>query len=1197
MTGGRDWVDASMLELFRDDAKVQVGVFETGLSALKDGSQDPEIVAQSMNAARALEGSARLVDLEPAARLAAALKDFLSAQTSFNEKALEIYARVVAAIKKLAETPPEEFFDYLDENAGLYEGLIAELAEKLEPKITQTPEPAGPAAPIIELDSTMLELFQQDAGAQVDMMTDALNRLASEPESGEVLEALKDAAGSLNGVARLVGLEPIARTAAAMEAALAAGTSVGPEPAAIMGEAVSLFREMIRVPVDRVPVFLAENQAVMTELEKKLAELQTRKPAAAPRTPAAPKSTPKPIPAPPDADLSMLDLFCGEARTHSASLETGLVALEAATATASAIEPLMRAAHSIKGAARIVGLDAAVSLAHVMEDVLVAAQEGRLTLSPESVDLLLAGTDIFKSLGEASAAEVSGVLAEQAGAASALEQDLTALLGGSGAPAKAAAVPPPKPESEPKPAPPDADLSMLDLFCGEARTHSASLETGLVALEADTATASAIEPLMRAAHSIKGAARIVGLDAAVSLAHVMEDVLVAAQEGRLTLSPESVDLLLAGTDIFKSLGEVQPVELDSWLEQESARLAGLEKSLHGVLSGRPEQPAPTPVATLAPPPPAAESPAARTPAKADSSVLVTAENLSRLIGLASECLVQAGRLEAFAKDLSMIKSNHRRLQTTLARLKTDMEGASAAGRTDEIFSQVMEIEDDSLRKLADHLEEFETFWLNWEQLVGRLYNETLAVRMRPFKDGCQGFPRLVRDAARKLSKKIQLTITGRETKVDRDILSRLDAPLNHVLRNACDHGIESPEARLAAGKPEEGSIHLDASHRAGMLTVTVSDDGGGIDPERLRQKVLDKGLGLPDMVARLSDAELYEFLFVPGFSTAGAVTEISGRGVGLDVVRNMLEEVGGSIRLQSDKGRGSTFELRLPLTRSVLRTLLVEVGGEAYAFPLTRVDLVEKVLADDIQSEDGLHYYVKDDRLPVMDLGRVLGFETDRPEVAPRSLVVIGDKETRYGLTVDRLLGERSLVIRPLDPRLGKVPAITAAAVLNDGRPVLILDVDDLVRIADHLQAGQDPLGVSLARELAIRIGLKALVVDDSETVRQAIIRILEDHGYLVDQAVDGREGLDAARAGNFDLIVTDVDMPRMNGLDLVAEIRRDRTLKDMPVIMVSYKDRPEDRAAGLAAGADRYLAKGDLNAKTLTRLAAELIEGSLVEE
>ncbi|MGH7789160.1 MAG: hybrid sensor histidine kinase/response regulator, partial [Candidatus Binatia bacterium] len=502
--------------------------------------------------------------------------------------------------------------------------------------------------------------------------------------------------------------------------------------------------------------------------------------------------------------------------------------------------------------------------------------------------------------------------------------------------------------------------------------------------------------------------------------------------------------------------------------------------------------------------------------------------------------------------------------------------------------------DECRQALVARIADFDGVSRQSADISGRLYHEVVSSRMRPFGDATPGLARLVRDLARQLGKRAHLEIAGRGTEVDREILEQLDAPLNHLLRNAVDHGLETPAERAAAHKPEEGQLRVEAGHAGGMLLVRVRDDGRGIDPTAVRERIVARGLASGDTAARMSDAELFEFVLLPGFSTRDTVSETSGRGVGLDAVQTMVQAAGGSLRIASVAGRGTDFELRLPVTRSVLRALLVDIGGEPYAVPLARAQRVLHLAPDALRTVEGRTCVdVDGESIALVPACEVLELDGAARGGAALAAVVVGEPGARFAFEVDALRGEADLVVRPLDPRLGQVPDVAAVSTLADGRPVLILDVDDLVRSIDALVSGGR---LSRARRVATGAAQprakRILVVEDSLTVRELERRLLEAAGYEVEVAVDGMEGWNAARLGDYDLVLTDVDMPRMNGIDLVRRLKADARLRAVPVVIVSYKDREEDRLRGLEAGADHYLTKGSFQDETLVHTVRDLIGG-----
>ena len=746
-------------------------------------------------------------------------------------------------------------------------------------------------------------------------------------------------------------------------------------------------------------------------------------------------------------------------------------------------------------------------------------------------------------------------------------------------------------------------FSMLELFRLEADTQTAVLSAGVLAIEKLEHSPAAIESLMRAAHSLKGAARIIGLEPAVRVAHAMEEVFVAAGKGLVTVQPEHADVLLAGSDFLASIARADDALAPDgpWGE----RADRLVTQLAAIRSGRMGQ---EPPMRSTPPPLTPQVPAETTPATAppspppkaldhgDPVVRVSADSLSRLVGLAGESLVEARQLPALVAGLHSLRSMQGKLCNTVAALEEWHRGASLQdpAASTALLGILREQAGSVLAGLSQRCEEFASLAGRNEDLSGRLHHEVISSRMRPLAECIRGFPRLVRDVARSLGKQVRLEVRGEQTGVDRDILDKLESPLSHLIRNALDHGIESPDRRVAAGKPPVGTILLEARHRAGALTITITDDGEGIDIERLRAKTVANGLVAGPLADQLSEQELLEFLFLPGFSTKDVVTEISGRGVGLDAVHRMVKAVGGSVRVATQPGRQTVFTLQVPITMSVIRALLVDIGGEPYAFPLTRIDHILRCQHADIRSVEGRQYVDRGGvSIGLVLAPQILGLEPSAPPPSADALsvVVISDHGQQFGVIVDGFLGERDLEVRPLDPRLGAVPDINSASLLENGDPVLIIDVEDLVRSIDTLLTGRRLKRVEYAPSPEQPTRRKRiLVVDDSITVRELERQLLRAHGFAVEVAVDGMDGWNALREGEYDLVVSDVDMPRLDGIGFVSLIKAAPEHKDIPVVIVSYKDREEDRLRGLEAGANRYLTKASFHDETFLQTIVDLI-------
>jgi two-component system, chemotaxis family, sensor histidine kinase and response regulator WspE len=829
-----------------------------------------------------------------------------------------------------------------------------------------------------------------------------------------------------------------------------------------------------------------------------------------------------------------------------------------------------------------------------------------------------------------------------------------------------------------------SNYSLLELFSIEIESQTAILNENLLILEdflgrspaADLAAiAPSLEALMRSAHALKGAAKIVGIESAVRLAHLMEDCFVGTMNGTIALQPEQIDDLFAGVDRLEQIGQVKEAEQEKWLAENQNRLLETMERIGRILGRRqsdretppsaleisptsiiPERTESELVLVTAPPPVPPSEPIALSlddvfpddedttgsekkgeesefdemaeedyslllstvstvtgmnrsavarevsadpltralsgVSQGDRFVRVSADNLSRLMGLAGESLVEATALGPFTDSLVALKKTQLELSKLLEKLQHSLIRSSLDRESKSHLQAIKQKERECRELLSDRLTTLEQFAYRSVNLSDRLYREVINSHMRPFADGVQVFPRMVRDIGKQLNKSIKFEIVGKSTPVDRDILKKLEVPLTHILRNAIDHGIESPAERTTRGKSPEGTIRLEAAHRFGMLSITVSDDGEGIDLEKLRKTVVDRQLVNHDMAGNLTESELLEFIFLPGFSTAARVTELSGRGVGLNIAKTMVEEVGGNLQATSKVGKGMTFHFQLPLTLSVIRTLLVEISGESYAFPLTRIDRALQIDPEEIYYVENRQYFTLNNQtIGLVRADQVLDLSPSKFSSETFSVVIVSDGLHRYGLVVDRFVGEKNLVIRPLDPRLGKVQDVSAAALLEDGTPVLILDVQDIVRSIEKIlsssylsQATHEP------ESDWTRAAKRILVIDDSITVREMERQILENQGYVVDIAVDGIEGWNSIVTGKYDLVVSDIDMPRLNGIRLVGQLKKHPLLKTTPVIIVSYKDREEDRLQGLEAGADYYLTKSSFHDDTFIRAVRDLI-------
>jgi two-component system, chemotaxis family, sensor histidine kinase and response regulator WspE len=954
--------------------------------------------------------------------------------------------------------------------------------------------------------------------------------------------------------------------------------------------------------------------------------------------------------------FSMFDLFRSEVENQRQLMTSALLALENSPTDDRILESLMRAAHSIKGAARIVNLDTAVKIAHRMEDAFEGIRANPELLVDRSVqgllertavsekyrgestfrgwmtDLMLEGVDLLWNLASADESDLDEWIGQHQGELQRLHGDFDVFLdvlktGGDlpklGQSSGSASI-----DSGEL-----ADFSMLQLFRVEVENQKAVLTPRLLSLESDPTNGANLEELMRAAHSIKGAGRIVNLDTAVRVAHAMEDAFEAIREdpdsikdhslegvaereslpekyrSQSTLSGLLVDIMLNGVDLLWQIATTPETEMSVWESSNAAtideflRSVGILQKIHAgnTSASSPQLEAETAGESESPSEKSTSAPVDREPAaqppvdshaadRPDSFLRVTTSNLNRILAIAGEFQIENQRLRPFSENLIGVKRQLGELNQTFDDLRDALASLHLNDEARSRLSLIQENVSNCRRTLTNQLADLEHIGRRHGNVSQRLYDAAIACRMRPFADGIQGFPRMVRDISKQLGKNVRLEVVGEDTQVDRDILEKLEAQITQLLRNAMDHGMETPADREAAGKPATGTITLEARHSSGKLMVSVADDGRGIDYNSLRAAIIQKGLTNEDTASRLSDAELLEFLFLPGFSQRDEVTEISGRGVGLDIVYNMVKAVRGAVRVYTSLGQGTRFELQLPLTLSVLRAMLADVNGEPYAFPLAQIESTARLTPEDISHESGLpRAEIKGQQVDLVYMSRVFDLPTiERSD--DWHVIVAGDREHSYGLIVDRFLGERELVVQPLDPRLGKIPDISAGALMDDGDPVLIVDIQDVVRGAERVQRGET---VFIKKEFfeETQNEQRILVADDSLTVREMERQVLEKAGYDVTVAVDGMDAWNSLRstAQPFDLLITDMDMPRMSGTELTELVRAN--LGDLPIMMITYKDRPEDRQKAIAVGVTTFHTKGTFQDNTFLQEVRQLLQ------
>lgn len=756
-------------------------------------------------------------------------------------------------------------------------------------------------------------------------------------------------------------------------------------------------------------------------------------------------------------------------------------------------------------------------------------------------------------------------------------------------------------------------------FVEEAREHLSRLGDGLAQLQQQGAApeAEAINALFRSAHTIKGSSRMLRLAPITELAHAMEDVLGALREGSLAFSPALGALLYRSVDHLAS-------QVDA-LAQGSAASAlppapqNLKAELAQALqpAGTPEPQAPADLAPASAVPAAApvvssEKNAENIAAGADAAVvskIKLPENPAHTAPAAPEKedapTAGAPLGEPRLKTAETVRVRLDKLDA-LIKLMGEMVGSHARMR--QRVQDVQQLQ----RELADQLDEAGQQRLQQfaralkddaqaqEAQMTALHDRALIMRMLPLGMVLEPAARLVRELGQSVGKQVQCSIIGADIELDRQLIDQLADPIIHLIRNAVDHGIESAQQRQAAGKPALGQITIRARQDGGWVAIDIQDDGAGISLQGVRDKAVKKGLLSAEKAAALSDQEVVDLIFVPGFSTSSIITDLSGRGVGMDVVKQtVLDALQGSISISTQPGQGTTFGLRLPVSLAMLRVLLVQAQGLAFGFTAQYVaQLLRLPSSALLQVAQRQAVIVRNEFVPVVALAELLQLPAPprsakaaaRAGQADMLLVVLQVRHDKIALRIDSLLDERDMVIQPLPAHLRHLPWVAGMVTTGTSDLVSVLHAPALLEQARRLrQGGQAGAGTGVGAGGAeaaapARSGApqRVLVVDDSLNTREIEKDVLQAYGYEVTLAEDGVDGLRKALHTQFDAVLTDVEMPHMDGFTLTAQLREHEQYRQTPIIIITSREKEEDKRRGMLVGADAYIVKGDFDQSNL---------------
>ncbi|AJC91368.1 chemotaxis sensory histidine kinase [Campylobacter subantarcticus LMG 24377] len=740
---------------------------------------------------------------------------------------------------------------------------------------------------------------------------------------------------------------------------------------------------------------------------------------------------------------------------------------------------------------------------------------------------------------------------------------------------------------------------ILEDFLVEAFELVEQIDHDLVELEANPEDLELLNRIFRVAHTVKGSSSFLNFDVLTKLTHHMEDVLNKARHNELKITPEVMDVVLESIDMMKTLlnsirdnGNDTTIGLD--IAPICARLTAISEgeSLESVAPVKVEEVKEEPKA---------EEPEVDVNKLSDDEVEAEIERLLK-VRKAEDQARRAEKKKTQETKAAPAKAAPQ-AQGATAEKKVPAAGGGSSGanmdqtirvevkRLDHLMNLIGELVlgKNRLLKIYDDVEERydgEKFLEELNQVVSQLSIVTtdiqLAVmktRMQPIAKVFNKFPRVVRDLGRELGKQMELEISGEETELDKSIVEEIGDPIMHMIRNSCDHGIEDPVTRAANGKPEKGTVNLKAYNEGNHIVVEIADDGKGLDADALKAKAIEKNLITEREADQMNDKEAFALIFKPGFSTAAKITNVSGRGVGMDVVKTNIEKLNGVIEIDSELGKGTVMKLKIPLTLAIIQSLLVGTQEEFYAIPLASVLETVRVPIDDIYTIEGKNVLrLRDEVLSLVRLSDVFGVKQVLENSDQTYVVVIGVAESKLGIIVDTLVGQEEIVIKSMGEYLQNIQGIAGATIRGDGRVTLIIDVAAMMDIAKEIKVDIKAQIEAQAKKVVKEkpSDYTVLIVDDSKMDRNIMQKSLEPLGVSIIEATNGVEALNTIKSGEYDIdaVLIDIEMPRMDGYTLAGEIRKYSKYKNLPLVAVTSRTSKSDRLRGVEVGMTEYITK-----------------------
>ena len=1097
-----------------------------------------------------------------------------------------------------------------------------------------------------ELDRDgLVDIFVAEASEAMDILTKALYPSDGTAPTPAQLQEQYVWAHKIRGASGLYGYEGLAMMGALLESTLEEAPSI---EAGLWPKALETLRGMVTSFESQLKAVAqggVEDSSVSARWKDEVAKLFPSAPTMVPSEPTV--FTPDYLV--PTLDPEVLSYFAPEAEEYLQTIESLLHRLRHDSKDGETIQTLYRTAHTLKGSAHTIGFKVVGDMAHPIEDCMIAVREGRATMSSTLVGAISRAIEVIRLLmrrddenivqlqhdvpevtralerirsGEGIAAEAPAVVPVVSAvpvAAAVMDRSVESVC--------------PEVETPFAESPltdeyllPLLDAEVLSYFAPEAQEYLESLEAQLLRLEKEQHNSEVINQLFRTAHTLKGSAYTVGFQSIGDLTHYVEDFMGAVRDGRVKILPGHTDALLRSVDVVRLLMRRDPSSLDILRQRFAVAMQGL-KQLDQPMAAQAVESRPAVHPIEAPVEQGAHDQQDNEPAKSaegkaaeDREVIrVSRDRLERLLNLVGELVIGRGRLEQRLHTLENLsqqvlackgrlvesvrsfeeKHTFTLPAAALSPATVPFQGVTGlsdfgtlefdkyddfnilARRISEVTADITE----SMTQLSGSIRRSHEDMSHLAQLTLGMRDEIARARMVPVGTPFTRFRRATREMARATGKEVSLVTSGEHTEVDTGVVERLVDPLVHLVRNAVYHGIEPAAVRVSNGKPAAGTIYLHAAHRGNAVLIEVEDDGAGLDVEKIRAKAVERGLVRPEVARVLPESEVIKFIFMPGFSTADQIGDQAGRGVGMDVVKRVIESMNGHIDVESIRGVGTKFTLNLPLTLLIATALMVKAGSERYAIPLPAVREVTMLTASSHQrmgERSILH--IGDEAIEVQPLQQLLTRVSVPVEVG-RPVVIVRTAAGMIGLLVDELLGRQEIVIKPLGSFKSLDRSSFGGATIDpEGRVVLVLD-------PARLLAREAPVAAETGLSLAASASVEAMIpyveasepkaleplillIDDSLSIRKFVGRMLEAAGYKVDTAVDGEEGLRKASAQNYRLILTDLEMPKLNGYEVIQGLRSRAQTQQTPIIVMTTRAGDKHRQMALNIGASSYIPK-----------------------